>query len=148
MEKFRDTQIGRNLICHRKATTRKKNEKMRNDGKEDLILIRIQKNRKESWKKICKERNITLTNLIIASVENRILEDERKKILTFIEKQDNIFIKIETNINQIARIANAQKFISSKELNYFQSQLKAITELKEKQNEIFTKIYSLIADDS
>ena len=117
-------------------------------GKEEIIIIRIQKSQKENWKKICKEKNITLTNLIIASVENRILEDERKKILTFIEKQDNIFIKIETNINQIARIANAQKFISSKELNYFQSQLKNITELKEKQNEIFIKIYSLIANDS
>ena len=116
--------------------------------KRDHIKIRISKTRKEHWKRICKEKSITLTNLITASVENRILEDERKKILTFIEKQDNIFIKIETNINQIARIANAQKFISSKELNYFQSQLKAITELKEKQNEIFTKIYSLIADDS
>ena len=115
--------------------------------KRDYIKIRISITRKENWKRICKEKNITLTNLIIASVENRILEDERKKILTFIEKQDNIFIKIETNINQIARIANAQKFISSKELNYFQSQLKAITELKEKQNEIFIKIYSLIADD-
>ena len=115
--------------------------------KRDYIKIRISKTRKQHWKKICKEKNITLTNLIIASVENRILEDERKKILTFIEKQDNIFIKIETNINQIARIANAQKFISSKELNYFQSQLKNITELKEKQNEIFIKIYSLIADD-
>ena len=115
--------------------------------KRDYIKIRISITRKQHWKRICKEKNITLTNLIIASVENRILEDERKKILTFIEKQDNIFIKIETNINQIARIANAQKFISSKELNYFQSQLKAITELKEKQNEIFTKIYSLIADD-
>ena len=115
--------------------------------KRDYIKIRISITRKQHWKKICKEKNITLTNLITASVENRILEDERKKILTFIEKQDNIFIKIETNINQIARIANAQKFISSKELNYFQSQLKAITELKEKQNEIFTKIYSLIADD-
>ena len=115
--------------------------------KRDHIKIRISKTRKENWKRICKEKNITLTNLITASVENRILEDERKKILEFIEKQDNIFIKIETNINQIARIANAQKFISSKELNYFQSQLKAITELKEKQNEIFTKIYSLIADD-
>ena len=102
--------------------------------KRDHIKIRISKTRKENWKRICKEKNITLTNLIIASVENRILEDERKKILTFIEKQDNIFIKIETNINQIARIANAQKFISSKELNYFQSQLKNITELKEKQN--------------
>jgi hypothetical protein len=116
--------------------------------KRDYIKIRISITRKQHWKRICKEKNITLTNLITASVENRILEDERKKILTFIEKQDNIFIKIETNINQIARIANAQKFISSKELNYFQSQLKNITELKEKQNEIFIKIYSLIANDS
>ena len=117
-------------------------------GKEEIIIIRIQKSQKENWKKICKEKNITLTNLIIASVENRILEDERKKILEFIEKQDNIFIKIDTNINQIARIANAQKFISSKELNYFQSQLNEITDLKKQQNEIFIKIYSLIADDS
>ena len=115
--------------------------------KRDYIKIRISKTRKQHWKRICKEKNITLTNLIIASVENRILEDERRKILTFIEKQDNIFIKIETNINQIARIANAQKFISSKELNYFQNQLDEITDLKKQQNEIFTKIYSLIADD-
>ena len=117
-------------------------------GKEEIIIIRIQKSQKENWKKICKEKNITLTNLIIASVENRILEDERKKILMFIEKQDNIFIKIETNINQIARIVNAQKFISSKELNHFQNQLDEITDLKKQQNKIFTNIYSLIANDS
>ena len=116
--------------------------------KRDHIKIRISITRKQYWKRICKEKNITLTNLIIASVENRILEDERKKILMFIEKQDNIFIKIETNINQIARIANAQKFISSKELNYFQNQLDEITDLKKQQNKIFTKIYSLIANDS
>ena len=116
--------------------------------KRDYIKIRISKTRKQHWKKICKEKNITLTNLIIASVENRILEDERKKILTFIEKQDNIFIKIETNINQIARVANTQKFISSKELNHFQNQLDEITDLKKQQNKIFTKIYSLIANDS
>ena len=116
--------------------------------KRDYIKIRISITRKQHWKRICKEKNITLTNLITASVENRILEDERKKILEFIEKQDNIFIKIETNINQIARIANAQKFISSKELNYFQNQLDEITDLKKQQNKIFTKIYSLIADDS
>ena len=116
--------------------------------KRDHIKIRISKTRKENWKRICKEKSITLTNLITASVENRILEDERRKILTSIEKQDNIFIKIETNINQIARIANAQKFISSKELNYFQNQLDEITDLKKQQNKIFTKIYSLIANDS
>ena len=113
--------------------------------KRDYIKIRISITRKQYWKKICKEKNITLTNLIIASVENRILEDERKKILTFIEKQDNIFIKIETNINQIARVANTQKFISSKELNYFQNQLKTIIKLKEKQNEVFLKIFSMLA---
>ena len=116
--------------------------------KRDYIKIRISITRKQHWKRICKEKNITLTNLITASVENRILEDERRKILTFIEKQDNIFIKIETNINQIARIANTQKFISSKELNHFQNQLNEITDLKKQQNEIFTKIYSLIANDS
>ena len=121
---------------------------MKNDGKRGTYFHQDSKKPKGKLEKNLQRRNITLTNLIIASVENRILEDERKKILEFIEKQDNIFIKIETNINQIARIANAQKFISSKELNYFQNQLDEITDLKKQQNKIFTKIYSLIADDS
>ena len=121
--------------------------KMTKEGKEEVILIRVQKLRKEKWKKICSKRKISLTSLIIDSVENRILEDERRSILAFIEKQDNIFIKIETNINQIARIVNGQKFISQTELSNFQNQLKTIVDLKEKQNEIFLKIYSLIAND-
>ncbi len=121
---------------------------MQNDGKEDLILIRVQKSRKENWKKLCSEKNISLTSLITDSVEGRMQDDERRKVLAFIEKQDNIFIKIETNINQIAKIVNSQKFIPRSELNDFKSQLKTITELKIKQNEMFLKIYSLIADDS
>ena len=117
---------------------------MEDKGKEKLILIRIQKTKKEYWKKICKEKNITLTNLITASVENRILEDERKKILTFIEKQDNIFIKIETNINQIAKMVNGQKFISENELQKFSNQLTEIAKLKAQQNEVFLNIYSML----
>ncbi len=120
---------------------------MTKEGKGKVTLIRVQKLRKEKWKKICSKRKISLTSLIIDSVENRILEDERRSILAFIEKQDNIFIKIETNINQIARIVNGQKFISQTELSNFQNQLKTIVDLKEKQNEIFLKIYSLIAND-
>lgn len=115
--------------------------------KNKYIKIRISKSRKQQWKDITAKRKISLTSLIIDSVENRILEDERRKVLAFIEKQDNIFIKIETNINQIARIVNGQKFISQSELNNFQNQLKTISDLKEKQNEIFLKIYSLIAND-
>lgn len=117
---------------------------MKKNGKENLIVIRVQKFRKENWKNICKEKNITLTSLIIDSVENRILDDERRKILTFIEKQDNIFVKIETNINQVAKMVNGQKFISERELQKFSEQLTEITELKKQQNDIFLKIYSML----
>ncbi|MFN3773458.1 hypothetical protein [Cloacibacterium normanense] len=114
-------------------------------GKEELIIIRIQKSQKESWKKLSKEKNITMTNLIKASVESRIFDNERRQIILFIEKQDNVFIKIETNINQIAKTANAQKFISEKEFKKFREILSEITHLKKQQNQIFEKIYEMLA---
>ena len=113
-------------------------------GKEDQIIIRVQKFRKEIWKKICLEKQISLTNLIIDSVENRMMDDERKKVLAFIEKQDNIFVKIETNINQVAKIVNGQKLISENELQKFTNQLTEIAKLKAQQNEVFLKIYSML----
>ena len=112
--------------------------------KEVRIFIRIQKSRKENWKKICLEKQISLTNLIIDSVENRMMDNERRKVLAFIEKQDNIFRKIETNINQVARMVNGQKFISENELKAFTNQLNEIAKLKATQNEIFLKIYSML----
>ncbi|MBS1548268.1 MAG: hypothetical protein JSS94_00185 [Bacteroidetes bacterium] len=120
----------------------------KNLEKKDYVKIRISTTRKENWKKLCSEKNISLTSLITDSVEGRMQDDERRKVLAFIEKQDNIFIKIETNINQLAKMVNGQKFISKTEFDEFQNQLKTITKLKEKQNEIFVKVFSLIADDS
>lgn len=99
-------------------------------AKEDVIIIRVQKSRKEEWKKICMKKQISLTSLIIDSVENRMMDDERKKVLAFIEKQDNIFIKIETNINQVARIINGQKSISEIDLKDFSEKLEEIKNLK------------------
>lgn len=113
-------------------------------AKEEEIKIRIEKSRKESWKQICLEKQISLTNLIIDSVENRLMDDERKKVLAFIEKQDNIFVKIETNINQVAKIVNGQKLISENELQKFTDQLTEIVKLKARQNEVFLKIYSIL----
>lgn len=95
--------------------------------------------------KLCSKKGISLSSLIIDSVESRVFDDERRKILAFIEKQDNLFAKIENNINQVAKIANAEKLMSIEVLKAFNEKLKTITELKEKQNEIFIKIYSLIA---
>ena len=114
-------------------------------GKEELVLIRIQKSQKENWKRICKERNITMTDLITASVENKILDNERRQIIAFIEKQDNVFIKIETNINQIAKVANGQKFIRESELKNFTNKISELMELKKQQNQIFEKIFEMLA---
>lgn len=109
-----------------------------------VIKFRIDSSRKESWKILCKTEKISLTSLIINSVENRLMDYERKKVLAFIERQDNIFVKIETNINQVAKIVNGQKFISENELQQFSYQLAEIVKLKSRQNEIFLKIYSML----
>jgi hypothetical protein len=116
-------------------------------NKIEFIKFRIEKESKKKWKKFCLEKQISLSSLIIKSVENKILDDERRQILAFIEKQDNFFVKVETNINQVAKVANAQKFISSDELKIFNEKMNTVIDLKQKQNGIFQKIYSLIADD-
>jgi hypothetical protein len=113
--------------------------------KKKYIKIRISIIQKEKWKKVCSEKKISLSSLIINSVENRMMEDERRKVLAFIEKQDNIFGKIENNINQVAKIANGQKFISENELRNFSDKLSEIIILKKEQNEIFKKIYAKLS---
>ena len=115
------------------------------EEKTEAIKFRISREKKANWKKICNEKQITITSLIIDSVENKILDNERKEILAFIEKQDNLFVKIETNINQVARIANGQKFISENELRKFSEKVSEIVQLKKEQNIIFGKIYSMLA---
>lgn len=85
------------------------------DGKKAL-LIYIDKEMKENWRTICRNRRITYKSLIVDSVEDRLMDDEKRKVMAFIEAQDNIFRKIENNINQFARIANSSKWISDLEI--------------------------------
>lgn len=120
---------------------------MERGGKKSQIIFRIEQQQKEQWKKICSERSISMTSLIVDSVEKRIFADEHRMVLLFIEKQDNVFRKVETNINQLAKIVNGQKFITQAQFNAFGEQLKIVADLKKEQNEIFKQIYSLIAND-
>ena len=113
-------------------------------SKKDKISFRISEEKKTEWKKICVEKKISLSNLIYQSVEGNLFNDERKKIIAFIEKQDNLFVKVETNINQFAKIANAQKFISQNELDAFNLKLTEMLQYKNQQNEIFKKIFELL----
>ena len=115
--------------------------------KNTAILLRISSIQKEKWKKICAERKITLTDFIISSVEDKMTAQERREVLKFIEKQENIFAKIENNINQFAHIANTKKDIYASEFQAFIVALQQIERLKEEQNRIFKQIYKLMADD-
>jgi hypothetical protein len=45
----------------------------------------------------------------------------------------------------VARIVNGQKFISEVELKNFTAKLSEIAQLKKEQNQIFEKIYEMLA---
>ena len=106
----------------------------------------MKEKKKINGKKFVK-KNIFLSSFIIDSVGGNLLENERREILRFIEKQDNIFSKIENNINQVAKIANAQKYIKKKDFLDFSAKQDELIELKKKQNEIFLKIYTLLGKE-
>jgi len=116
------------------------------ENRTEMIKFRIEKCRKDRWKKLCSERGIFLTDLIISSVENRLMNNDRREIVLFIERQDNIFVKIETNINQIAKIVNTQKSISENALINFNVKLEELVNLKNEQNKIFSKIFGMLAN--
>lgn len=116
------------------------------DKSDTSFYFRVPTELKKKWQKQCSEKNISLTSFIINSVENKIQEDERKKIIKFIENQDNIFVKIETNVNQIARIVNTQKYILQGRFDDYLLLLEEVVRLKEEQNSIFLKLYHLLAE--
>ena len=117
-------------------------------NKSKYLILRISESQKERWKRLSAERKTTLTDLIISAVEGNMNVQERREVLKFIEKQDNIFAKIENNINQFAYVANAKKEVHRAELIAFTQRLDEIVKLKAEQNQIFRQIYKLIANDS
>lgn len=117
-------------------------------NKSKYLILRITESQKERWKRLSAERKTTLTDLIISAVEGNMNAQERREVLKFIEKQDNIFAKIENNINQFAYVANVKKVVHRAELIAFTQRLDEIVKLKAEQNQIFRQIYKLIANDS
>ena len=117
-------------------------------NKSKYLILRITESQKERWKRLSAERKTTLTDLIISAVEGNMNVQERREVLKFIEKQENIFAKIENNINQFAYVANTKKEVHRAELIAFTQRLDEIVKLKAEQNQIFRQIYKLIANDS
>ncbi|MDO4225371.1 MAG: hypothetical protein Q4C75_05715 [Bergeyella zoohelcum] len=119
-------------------------EKNMRSGQKPL-LIYIDEDLKAKWKSICKSRRITFKSLIVDSVEDRMMDNERRSVIEFIEAQDNIYKKIENNINQFAKIANTSKWISEMEMKIFNQHLSEIRKRQQEQTDMFKIIFELLA---
>lgn len=113
--------------------------------KREQLNLRISEEVKKRWKNVADQQGLYLTDMIIASVDNKLLNSDRKEILAFIEKQGNIFAKIENNINQIAKVVNTEKHISNGLLDHYNTKLSELNVMKLEQNELLKKIYNLLA---
>ena len=113
---------------------------MKKEEERIRIEIRLSKKRKEAWKKKCDELNITLTDLIISSVEKKILRTEKRGLMSFLDKQLYQFSKVENNINQIAKIVNTEKRIDDALFKTYITKLNELNELKNSQNHIIRKV--------
>lgn len=109
------------------------------------ITLRLEQQLKEKWLQHCESANIYISDFIINAVEGKMLENDRKEIMAFIEGQGNIFAKIENNINQIARYVNTEKIVSQGLLLEYTAKLAQLNSLKIEQNKIIKKIYTELA---
>ncbi len=109
------------------------------------ITLRLSQEIKDQWQTNCDKSNIYLSDYIVNTVEGKMLENDRKEIMSFIERQGNIFAKIENNINQIARFINTEKYLSEELLKDYNTKLSELNSLKTKQNRIIKKIYTELA---
>lgn len=109
------------------------------------ITLRLSHELKNQWQSHCNKSNIYISDFIINTVEGKMLENDRKEIMSFIEKQGNIFAKIENNINQIARYVNTEKRFSEELLKDYNNKLSELNSLKTEQNRIIKKIYTELA---
>lgn len=109
------------------------------------ITLRLSQELKDQWQSHCNKSNIYISDFIINTVEGKMLENDRKEIMSFIERQGNIFAKIENNINQIARFINTEKYLSEELLKDYNTKLSELNSLKTEQNRIIKKIYTELA---
>ncbi|EFK33201.1 MULTISPECIES: hypothetical protein [Chryseobacterium group] len=109
------------------------------------ITLRLHDEVKEKWLNHCNKYNLHLSDYIISGVEGKLLDNDRKEIMNFIENQVNLFSKIENNINQIAKHINTNKHLPTTLLSDYNSKLEILNSLKIEQNRIIKKIYIELA---
>ena len=96
---------------------------MSEDKKSERIFIRVSPEEKKKLEAQAEQANMTVSQYILKSTENR-------KIVV-IENIPKLFVEITrigVNINQIAHVANAQKYVKMSEIYETQKLLREVQE--------------------
>ena len=94
---------------------------MSEDKKSERIFIRVSPEEKKKLEAQAEQANMTVSQYILKSTEN-------KKIVV-IENIPKLFVEITrigVNINQIAHVANAQKYVNTRQIYEIQNLLKEV----------------------
>ena len=93
---------------------------------------------------MCSELGCTYTEFILSKINNEIDFGTKKTILDFIRKEDYFYSKVDNNINQIAKIVNAEKTISDNLLYTYTDVLKELYNLSKLKTDTILNIYKVL----
>ena len=98
-------------LCSKSHTLKKGGDNQMGRKKDDVILLRCYKKEKEELRKKSKQANMTMSEYIIALSENKKIF-----IVDGVLELSLEIRRIGNNINQIAMVANSQKFVNEYQL--------------------------------
>lgn len=108
------------------------------------IDIRLSQEEKELLTKKCSELGCTYTEFFISKIKDEIDYSTKKNIFDFIRNDDYFYSKVDNNINQIAKIVNAEKQITNNLLHQHNQLLSELYYLSKTKSDIIFKIYNLL----
>ena len=114
--------------------------------KNKFIQIRVSESEKEKLIEICNKLDCSYTHYCISKITGDLDFGSHKMIFDFVNKDDYFYSKVETNINQIARIINSEKQISNKLLENYNRLLCELASISNEKLQITKKIYNFLAN--
>ncbi|MCT2409982.1 DUF1778 domain-containing protein [Chryseobacterium antibioticum] len=109
------------------------------------IDIRLSKEEKDILTKKCSELGCNYTEFVISKIKDEVDYSTKKSIFDFIRKDDYFYSKVDNNINQIAKIVNAEKQISNNLLQQHNELMSKLYSLSKEKSDIIFKIYNLLS---
>jgi antitoxin component of RelBE/YafQ-DinJ toxin-antitoxin module len=109
--------------------------------KNKFIQIRVSEEEKDKFNQKCKELGCTYTQYFFSLMEDKIDFATKKRTFEFLRNSENYYAKVESNINQVARIVNTEKQISNHTLEEFNFLLRELVSIKNDQLDKTKKIY-------